>query len=271
MTEEKNILQKSVSRRTFLKTTGIGLGIAAGTLMLGTGIAGAQSQSGTVTESPLPYVELDPNEARLLAHAGYYKSGCAFATFYSIVTLLRDKVGGPYNQIPLRMLGYGRGGAASWGTLCGALNGAGAAINLVAPDADVNAILGDLIGWYTITEFPTAEANALAVAKGYKYDTNQQYLAVALPTSVSNSPLCHASVAEWIKASGFAEPTTERKERCARLSGDVAYKTVLMLNAWKAGKFVPAFKVSEETAGCLSCHQTQQVGKMSCTSCHEPH
>lgn len=270
MAEVEKILEKDVSRRSFLKATGIGLGIAAGALVFGTGIAGAQAQPGAVAEAPLPYVELDPEEARLRAHAAYYRAGCSYATFYAIVSMLRDKIGGPYNQIPLRMLGYGRGGAASWGTLCGTLNGAGAAINLVASDADTNKLLGELIGWYTITAFPTKESDIVAAAKGYKYDA-KEYLTQELPTSVSNSPLCHASVAAWIKNSGFSEPSAERKERCARLCGDVASKAVEMLNAWKAGSFAATFKVSDETAGCLSCHAEDQVGKMACTSCHTPH
>jgi hypothetical protein len=270
MAEVEEVLKKDVSRRSFLKTTGIGLGVAAGALMFGTGVAGAQTQGGIVAEAPLPYVDLDPEEARLRAHAAYFRSGCAYATFYAIVSMLRDNVGGPYNHIPLRMLGYGRGGAASWGTLCGTLNGAGAAINLVAPDADVNKILGELIGWYTITPFPSQESDDVAAAKGYKYDA-KDYIAVALPTSVSNSPLCHASVTNWINKSGFAASAPERAERCARLCGDVAAKAVAMLNEWKTGTFVATFKVSEETAGCLSCHGSDQIGKMACTSCHEPH
>jgi hypothetical protein len=270
MSEVKKMLEKDVSRRSFLKATGIGLGVATSALLFGTGVAGAQTQGGVVTESPLPYAELDPEEARLRAHAAYFRAGCSYAVFYALVSMLRDKVGGPYNQIPLRMLGYGRGGAASWGTLCGTLNGAGAAINLVASDADTNKLLGDLIGWYTITPFPTKESDDVAAAKGYKYDA-KEYMTAALPTSMSNSPLCHASVASWIKVSGFPESSNERKERCARICGDVAAKTVLMLNAWKAGTFAATFKVSDETAGCLSCHSDAQVGKMACTSCHEPH
>ncbi len=270
MEEVETMLHKGISRRNFLKKTGVGLGVAAGALMFGTGIAGAQAQGGVVAESPLPYVELDPEEARLRAHAAYFRAGCSYAVFYSIVSMLREKVGGVYNQIPLRMLGYGRGGAAEWGTLCGTLNGAGAAINLVAPDADVNKMLADIIGWYTITPFPSKESDDIAVANGYKYDAKAP-ISIVLPQSTSNSPLCHASVAEWIKASGFPASAPERKERCGRLCGDVAAKTVTVLNAWKAGTFAPVFKISDETANCLSCHGDQQVGKMSCTSCHTPH
>ncbi|MCX7775905.1 MAG: C-GCAxxG-C-C family protein [Rectinemataceae bacterium] len=270
MADLEKALEKEVSRRSFLKTTGIGLGVAAGALVFGTGMVGAQAQTGTVAEAPLPYVELDPEEARLRGHAGYYQAGCSFGAFYAIASMLRDKVGGPYNQIPLRMLGYGRGGFANWGTICGALNGASAAINLVCPDADTNKLVAELLGWYTRFPFPSAEATAIGVAGGFKY-TTKQYPKIELVTSVSDSPLCHASNAKWIAKSGFLLPSPERKERCARLTGDVAAKAVELLNAWKAGKFVATFKVDDQTAGCLSCHAEDQEGKMACVSCHEPH
>ena len=68
-----------------------------------------------------------------------------------------------------------------------------------------------------------------------------------LVTSVSDSPLCHASNAKWISRSGFGLASAERKERCARLTADVAAKAVELLNAYKAGKFVPTFKVDDAT------------------------
>ncbi|OHD21895.1 MAG: hypothetical protein A2Y38_05410 [Spirochaetes bacterium GWB1_59_5] len=263
---------KEVSRRGFLKTTGLGLGVAVGALVLGTGVASAADtgSAAPVAEGPFPYSPLDAKESMLRGHDAYWKSGCAYGTFYSITSMLRDKVGGPYNQVPLRMISWGRGGGANWGTLCGALTGACTAINLVAADADVNKLVSELLGWYSTNSFPSVEANQMGVAGGFT-KTAKAYPKIELIQTVSESPLCHASNATWIAASGIPLGDDRRKERCARLTADVAAKTVAMLNDYKAGTFVATFKVSEETETCLGCHEQSQEGKMSCLECHDGH
>ncbi len=264
--------EQGVSRRGFLKTTGLGLGVAVGALVLGpSAVSAAESGASTpVAEGPFPYKDLDPREGMLRGHAGYWKSGCAYGAFYGITSMLREAVGGPYAQVPYRMLAWGRGGGANWGTLCGALTGACAAINLVAADADVNKLVGELMGWYSTHPFPSDEATKLAVTGSFK-QTAKDYPKIELIKTVSKSPLCHVSNATWIAASGIKLPDDRRKERCARLTADVVAKTVAMLNAYKAGTFVPVYKVDEETEICLACHEPDQEGKMSCVECHEPH
>ncbi|RKY61795.1 MAG: hypothetical protein DRP99_06245 [Candidatus Latescibacterota bacterium] len=52
------------------------------------------------------------------------------------------------------MMACGRGGVAGWGDLCGALNGACAAVNLVVED--FTSIIDELMAWYVREAIPTA-------------------------------------------------------------------------------------------------------------------
>ena len=92
--------------------------------------------------------------------------------------------------------------------------------------------------------------------------------------AVAGSLLCHASIAHWCKASGKRSSSPERAERCAALSGSVARKAVVLLNAQASGTLaVPP--PDPATAGCLGCHGAQgslgnAAGRMSCAPCHTP-
>lgn len=154
-----------------------------------------------------------------------------------------------------------------WGTICGALNGAAAAINLVSNNW--GALIYELNGWYTQTAFPSARSNQMAVNQVFGTIKHQG----TLVQSVSGSPLCHASVTRWCNTSGFTATSLPRKERCGRLTADVAAKAVEMLNLDRVGLFVPSFLPTVETETCLSCHGSHSVIEnvitdMKCTQCH---
>ena len=155
------------------------------------------------------------------------------------------------------------GGAAGWGTLCGALFVAGNVINLVTPLSDCMPIYSELIGWYTLEPFPSNRLDDIAKVK------NQGQ-------SVSNSPLCHISIGRWCEVTGLKVGTPEHVDRCAKLTGDVAARTVELLNLHSSGKFKAAYSPSQKVTACMGCHgkggeQSDAFGKMSCTECHEPH
>ncbi len=223
------------------------------------------------------YVKLDVEDVRKRGHQGYYRGDCSFGAFVAIVEALRDKVGFPYTQIPVDMMGFGAGGVAGWGTTCGALIGAAAAINLVTEKDLARKIISDLVGWYTTTPFPSEQANNYAAK--HEYLVTEYKSDKVLPQSVSNSPLCHVSVTEWCRSSQIASGAPERAERCGRLAGDVAARAVELLNANLEGTFAATFKLDDTTAGCTSCHSTGTSfatgqftnGKQECTACHEPH
>lgn len=289
--------QHSLSRRDFISKAGIGLAAAS------IGLAGCAPKEivkevpvevtrevtrevpvETVKEvpqeippSPWTYAELDQEVVRKKGHAKYYEGDCCFGAFAAIVEALQEQVGFPYTQIPTKMMEFGAGGVAGWGTTCGSLIGSAAAINLVTDKDTAKKLVDELLNWYSQTPFPSELSNEYAVKHAFlveEYKTDKE-----LPQSVSNSPLCHVSVTEWCKVSGFASGSKERSERCGRLTGDVAAKAVELLNANFHGTFAPVFKLSEETQGCTACHSKGEnyqmgqftQGKMECTSCHEPH
>ena len=139
---------KVSDRRAFLKT--------AGQLGLGVGLVGAvatqpitceqgllpEDQNQTPTDTQLPqlpalpwtYAKLDVEEIRKKGHFHYFEKHCASGAFTAIVSTLAEEVGYPFTQIPTDMFIYGAGGVAGFSSLCGALNGAAAAINLVSDE-----------------------------------------------------------------------------------------------------------------------------------------
>jgi hypothetical protein len=214
---------------------------------------------------PMPYKKLDPEVVRKAGYQAYYEGGCCYGAFKAVLGELQKQVGAPFTSIPLDMMRYGEGGSAGWGTLCGALNGSSAAINLVTGKADYPKLVNDLNGWYTVTPFPSTKCDDIAKFKDQ-------------PANACGSPLCHASVSDWCKVAKKKVSDPERLDRCAKVTGDVAAKAVEYLNALADAKFAASYKPSELFAGCLGCHNgkdsmlNNEQGKMNCVPCHgDPH
>ena len=159
--------QQNISRREFISTMGVGL--AAMTI----GLAGCAPKEivkevpveitkevtrivpdektvevpQEIPPSPWEYAELDIETVRKYGHARYYEGDCCYGAFSAIVEALKERVGFPFTQIPTAMMLFGAGGVAGWGTTCGSLIGASAAINLVT-EADVaKKLVDELMNW----------------------------------------------------------------------------------------------------------------------------
>ena len=102
-----------------------------------------------------------------------------------------------------------------WGTLSGAFNGAGAAMCMTS-DA-YGDMFTELMGFYSDTSIPT-------------YEPLTPITEMTMVPNKSDSSLCHASVSQWCVASGHGLDSIERKERCARLTAEIARKATVMLN-----------------------------------------
>jgi hypothetical protein len=261
-----------VNRRKFLAGAGMAMaGAAAG--FLGHGIVPEPAVAANEPSSwPLPYTTLDEELARKKGHEGYYINSCSQGAFYAIISQLREKIGVPYTYIPFELMAYGASGVAGWCTLCGALNGACAAISLTCKD--YKPLTGDLVAWFTQTPFPSQISNQYAEKHQFlvdKYKTD-----IALPQTVPGSPLCHVNVSRWCKEHGYASGSSERSERCARTSGDVAAMAVKIMNDYHAGKFKPMYAESKTAKDCRVCHAKGKPfesggwtrGKMNCSDCH---
>ena len=131
------------------------------------------------------------------------------------------------------------------GALCGSLTGAGIATGFIAGHAG-EQILNDVILYYTETNLPIYKpAKPRAQVKN---------------VNASDSPLCHVSVGKWMKKEGVKFFSPPRKERCARLSADVAIKTVMLLNAWADGKYKSTHGSNVGDNGITT--------QLNCTECH---
>jgi len=240
------------------------LGIAAGSCLFSSCAREemkAPSANGNPGVLPWPYHELDPDATAERAYFLYYEAGCMYGVFKSIVGQLGEQYGEPYRSFPFGMMTYGAGGVASWGSLCGSLNGAAAAVSLFAPGKEQQTSLtGRILLWYEQTELPI-------------YVPARPKLDVRIPGSIARSGLWHPSVTLWCKTSGYPVSGKENKERCARLAADTARQTVLSLNKGFSGEPTGAPVVDEQVSRCSVCHargseRKDVSSRMTCGSCH---
>ncbi len=164
---------------------------------------------------PFTYAHLDPDETADRAYASFSAmGGCCIGVTDAIIGQLADKVGAPFDGVPVQMFANGATGYTA-NSLCGCLGGAAAAIGLVCAPADSKALLKEVLDWYKTTEVPTYAGGKPAIAK-------------VVPGSVN----CIDSLGKFFQATGITDMSDpERINRCACLTADVAKKTVELLNA----------------------------------------
>ena len=246
--------KRGLTRRDFLLSAG---GTVAGIALAGarSGLLTPKAEGATVALPEYPWEQyfdkpLDVQRVWDVAVQSYGEgNGCAEGAFRALITVL----GEPFSYVPSQVMNFGKAGGVGWGTLCGSINGAAAAVSLVyGRGQGTTVIVNELMGWYSDTALPLNTTES----------------------SVSNSPLCHASISNWCKATG--KKASERGPRCKAVTGDTAAQAAMYMNQMLAGTFVPAHPMSAETKACYDCHGPggpvdNTLGIMSCGSCHEPH
>lgn len=232
-----------ISRRGVLVNAGK---VAAGAAVISVGAKGLIMPA-TAHATPIPwgYKKLDLQHVGEIAYETWYKKFCCQAVATGILKPLAEKMGGPYKTLPLDAFKWGHGGAVGWGTLCGTMIGAGIATGFIAGH-EGEKILNDVIAFYSDTKLPIFKPSH---PKGSFKNVNQ-----------ADSPLCHISVGRWMKKEGVKFFSPERKERCARISADVAMHTAKLLNDWADGKYKPTHGSNPKEHGittqlnCMDCH-----------------
>ena len=248
----------SVSRRHALGSIGLaaGAGLWSG---FGSDLHSAQQVENNSGQG-WNYTHLDPDSTAGEAYRLFADGGCMYGVFGAVVTELASKLGEPYRSFPLHMMRYGKGGVGGWGSLCGTLNGGAAVIGLVEPAMKRQAqLVAELFSWYETTLLPA-------------YQPKPQNDTLAVPQSVSGAVLCHVSVHRWCEASGCEVESDGMKERCRRLTADVAAKTAELLNQGCQDKSNFA-GLGPDVNSCISCHgkddRADTFGTMRCNTCHQ--
>jgi len=212
-------------------------------------------------ESDWKYFHLDPAATAQLAYDKYSEGSCMYAVVASVVAQLAGKFDEPYTSFPIHMFKYGSVGIGGYGSVCGALNGAAALMGLLISDKSVqNNMITDLFQWYETVPLP-------------KFSPAKPTFDHDPAKSISNSVLCHASNTNWCKESGFHVNSNERRERCRRLTSDVAEKTTIAFNEIFTSTYLTNRHSNHEVNSCISCHGDEgklknTSVKMSCNSCH---
>ena len=249
-----------MSRKWNRRELAISIG-AGGTLAASPSLFGDQAASPAKLTAmrtvPWPYQPLNADIAAQRGFSSYLKHHCMYGAFDAIAGSIAERLGPPYSDFPFDMFAYGAGGINGWATICGALNGAAAAFQLLSPKPE--PLIDTLFNWYEIEQLPNFSP------EGAKF---------AQVRSVANSPLCHQSIANWCKVARKTSYSAERRERCGTLTAAVARKAVLLLNEQAAGKLV-TLSVAESTQACMSCHEKGGAMEnirtmMDCRGCHAP-
>lgn len=134
-------------------------------------------------------------------------------------------------------------------------------------------IIDRLFYWYAEQDFPTDRFDDIPT----------------IPKQVrvkAMSPLSHTSVSKWTMRAGAQVSSKEKKERCAKVAGEVVYITTFALNEYFDGKWTPpVWKPSKAIEHCVQCHgpddmfhqsdkveaMNNQQGHMECLLCHGDH
>jgi len=245
-------------------------GLGAGSL-LSFGLIGRETKAAGALADEMDfwqYAKIDPVKAAGLAYDLYPNGSCMYAVVRSLLTTVADAVA-TVNPMaatvimgfPFDMMKYGHGGIGAIGSTCGAFNGAAAVFGLFVKDAaKCDAMIQELCLYYEQTELPV-----------YKPKDD---MFLTMETVKPESVLCHISSGRWRAVAGVTIASPRRKDRCRRLTADIAAKTAELLNRYHTDNACTFAPLTQPTATCFDCHnpagtQADAIAKMDCAVCHD--
>lgn len=167
---------------------------------------------------------------------------------------------------------FGHGGMNGWGATCGIPIASAMIIQLAVPDNQTPTLLDQLFANYGQTEHP--QANVSNAAWFYDGVRAGQITRAPLPALIVGSMQCHNAVEQYIKEGNKFSPVKVRQEWCGRITADLCYLTLKLLNNYHNGTPYEATTLSAVPTTChtSTCHTATQgrvIGKENCLVCHK--
>jgi hypothetical protein len=156
---------KKISRRKAIGATGLAVGAYLSGKFMPTAGASSQVANNESEHVEWKHVKLDPEKVAARANELYPEGSCMYASFKAICVSMSEAVAdnnpslsNALREFPFHMMKYGHGGMGGQGTLCGAVNGAGAAFGLFSKEkSTVDALLAELSSFYESAKLPVVK------------------------------------------------------------------------------------------------------------------
>lgn len=227
------------SRRDFLRMAGKGAVGAAALSAMPSLMTSAMADGVEAPAWPWEYKQIDKEAVLKHGYECFYThGGCGAGCVAAMLEIMAEQYGYPYNQINPRMFADAAGGFGVQ-SLCGSLGGACAVIGLFCESKEAGEIRNELYAWYKEHAFP-------------EYQPEMESI-----TTVSNSVECRDSVGTYMAATGYTMADDGRKARCAAVTGEVARKTIELLNIHFGFEAAP---VAEEAPAETATAANEYIG-----------
>ncbi|WP_163328901.1 C-GCAxxG-C-C family protein [Desulfurobacterium thermolithotrophum] len=153
-------------------------------------------------------IHVEPRTIAQRAYELYWKQNCEYGVVNSF-----SKVGGlKFNYF--KVLEISKELPHKWNKICGAITGAFYIFAVTLPEEAIEDAVKEIIEFHNNTKLPI-------------FIGNKEF---EIPKVAVGSILCRDSIINWSKAAGIHPRALERSERCARITGDIAFKTAQILN-----------------------------------------